>query len=142
MLCPADMAGQDVVQIHRTLFAIINDKGASLTDGDMAPYVCETVTHNGQATPRAELADNTMLAFPAGHKMRFFFDVAEADNEKQMLRGILRLRALDADDKEVQGSGFQEEFTYWFEDGKVRESKSAMGKDDVKQKMAQAGQSA
>lgn len=141
------MPSHNVEEIHKALFDLINEKGLNLTDADMAPYVHDTVIHNGQAASRSELAHNTTLAFKAGPAMHFRFDVISVDNDagkdadgnpRQALKGQLHLRALE-DGKEVDGSGFSEEFTYWFVDGKIKESKSDANKDEVKRKMAQAG---
>lgn len=116
----------------REMTDLTNAKNVNVTGADFVPYAHETITHLGAPLTRDAWAAGAAQAYAAVPGSMYYLDSVQADEKEQKV--ICAVIYKSAKGKEL----FKEEFTYTFEEGKIKETSSASSHEEVSEKFKKA----
>lgn len=109
-----------------------NARKTALTGADLAPFMHDTITHNGKRISRDEVAHGPVVAFAAIEDVEFSVDDMSSSGDR--LECILSLKPIEGDARTIQeAGGFVERFEYRFaQDGRIAECTTQLDVDAKK----------
>jgi hypothetical protein len=109
-----------------------NAKAGNITGDDLAPFVHDPIIHLGQSYPRDEWAKMSAQAFAAVPGSSYdIYDITPNEKEQKL--------SIKASWKTEQGKELLVlDFTYQFEDGKIKETSSSSSLKEITEKFMKA----